>query len=390
MSDYKKYLLRSLGVKESKSDEQLQEGLVNTSIKSPLMSPTAIATPVIGVAVRGSSTGGLPSGADRFGDISPSRLGGYEKIPVNPVNSKLVDKTPSNPDINQNDSPIVDDPALEGGVTHNHQMQKNAGEQPQSVTGASTDSDNTLKLKSAMPQSIDIDIAQEAGESAQDQQTSMNSNIKKDVNETFARHKALMKKKLECKSCGCDKPNTTHEVNEEDASVINKYKMSPEKAGLVKLSEAFDRLNSLAGLKPLKEEEGYEVSKKKYFDPKTKTVKDVDWVGKKEKPAANEEYSAPFQRMRGLANLGERRLASNGIWSSPVNEVNYTEDDLGAPTIAVGAPGSDARKAAETVPTEKLQQIKATLDKKSAKGTLNDKEVELLKRANAALKKRGL
>jgi hypothetical protein len=199
-----------------------------------------------------------------------------------------------------------------------------------------------------------------------------------------------MKKKLECKSCGCDKPNTTHEVNEEDASVINKYKMSPEKAGLVKLSEAFDRLNSLAGLKPLKEEEGYEVSKKKYFDPKTKTVKDVDWVGKKEKPAANEEYSAPFQRMRGLANLGERRLASNGIWSSPVNEVNYTEDDLGAPTIAVGAPGSDARKAAETVPTEKLQQIKATLDKKSAKGTLNDKEVELLKRANAALKKRGL
>lgn len=505
MSDYKNYLLRAMGVTESKKtvdpevekaakkekgehpqlskkDAELiakqhlgkgkvKEGLLSTMVKSPLMSPTAIATPVIGVAVRGSATGGLPSGADQIGDISPSRLGGYQKVNVDPVNSKLVNKTPSNPDINQNTTPIVDDPALQGGVTHTHQVQKNAGETPQAVTGASSDTDSTLKLKSAMPKGIDIDIAQEGCCEEESEPANMGSHVKKEhpnLNETFARHKELMKEKLkikessckccgpdctcgcndsttdECKSCGCGKPNTSHDMKENVGAkepFVTNWKMDPEKAGLVRVSEAFDRLNSLAGLKPLKEEEEkqdekpdvvkgkYIATKKKYFDPKTKTVKDVDWISKAE---VKETYSAPFERMRGLANLGERKLGKDGLWA--VNEVNYTTDANGNPTIAVGAPGSDVRNAIEkgtnckscgkrfvpsygeyhrcpdclasqlsaaekatgvqetlrenATPTEKLKGIKEALDRKSKKGTLNDKEMKLFRKLEEALKKR--
>jgi len=102
------------------------------------------------------------------------------------------------------------------------------------------------------------------------------------LDETFARHKALLKKKLdegkhkagcqcgfcknkgkitekvkkpteeskteECKDCGCGKPNTEHD---KDTKPLNE--------GLVRLSEA-------------------------------------------------------FERMRGLANLGERRVMANGLW----------------------------------------------------------------------------
>ena len=65
------------------------------------MSPTAIPTPIIGFTVRGSSTGGLPSGLDqRRSNITPTNLGGYEKIPIETLNSKLVDKTPTNSQIN--------------------------------------------------------------------------------------------------------------------------------------------------------------------------------------------------------------------------------------------------------------------------------------------------
>jgi hypothetical protein len=123
------------------------------------ISPTARPTPIIGVSVRGSVTGGLPSGADREKDISPSKLGGYEKIPVDAVNSKLIDKTPVNTQINSS-TPINDSPKTTDGVTHPFQIQKDAGEEPQAVTGASTDSDDTLTLKSAMPNGISIDVAE--------------------------------------------------------------------------------------------------------------------------------------------------------------------------------------------------------------------------------------
>ena len=93
-SDYKTYLLKQLGLKESQTtlplseeDEELRQNI----------SPTALRSPVIGLAVRGSSTGGFPSGLDQTGlspDTPTGRLGGYEPVPLNPVNSKIFNKTP--------------------------------------------------------------------------------------------------------------------------------------------------------------------------------------------------------------------------------------------------------------------------------------------------------
>lgn len=495
-------------------EKKVEEGLLSTAIKSPIFSPTAIATPVIGVAVRGSSTGGLPSGIDQTsGDISPSRMGGYEKVAVDPANSKLVNKTPQNPEINSS-NPINDFPKTGDGVTHPHQVQRNAGEQPQGVTGASTDSDNTLKLKSAMPKGIDVDVADENKEDKSSDGNGdpnkekgfgrMNESDDKDPNakaynrlkqlkkmiagtpesnaakkqqlqaeydrlmktlhesnfsETFARHKELLREKLrikestckcgnpdctcgcksettdECKSCGCGKPNTSHDMKENvgaEEPFANKFGMDKEKAGLVKLSEAFDKLNVTAGRPPTKEEpKKPESVKKKYFDPKTKTVRDVDWV---ESPKEEvKEYSAPFERMRGLANLGERRVMADGMWGdTTISEVNHTKDSAGNWVIAVGAPGSDARNAVEkgakckscgksftpshgeysrcpdclssqhdaaekatgvqegTTTTERLTHIKKGLEKKSKRGTLSDKEARLFRQINEALTKRGV
>ena len=97
MENYREYCNRLLGLPKNK--KSILSEMRHTSLDSPILSPTAIPTPIIGGAVRGSVTGGLPSGADQFGDISPSRLGGYEKVDVNTVNSKLVDNTPKNPEI---------------------------------------------------------------------------------------------------------------------------------------------------------------------------------------------------------------------------------------------------------------------------------------------------
>lgn len=133
---------------------------------SGLMSPTAKRTPVIGMAVRGSSTGGFPSGMDQTG-ITPStptgRLGGYEPISKSTVNSKIVNKTPHNINIDNTAQPIDLHPQPIPEDPHPHQVQNNAGEDPQSVTGASTDGKDTpLKLKSAIPMDIDIPDADTA------------------------------------------------------------------------------------------------------------------------------------------------------------------------------------------------------------------------------------
>jgi hypothetical protein len=244
------------------------------------------------------------------------------------------------------------------------------------------------------------------------------------MNETFARHKKLMKEKIDSlkseevdESVGADEPHA------------EKFKMDKEKAGLVKVSEAFERLNSLAGTNTLKEDE---VTKSQKSDKvgwcwKCNKASDLkNWVvdaGMKSvtkgcpgpdrcicpncKATVTPKievvptvYTEAFERMRGLANLGERRVMSNGMWgnTSTISEVNYTQNADGKPVIAVGAPGSDARNAVEKdtsgpekeqVPTEKLKSIKATLDKKSAGGTLNNNELALLKKIDIVLKKRG-
>lgn len=156
------------------------------SARDRMMSPTAIAPQIIGVAVRGSNTGGLPSGADQTG-ISPStptgRLGGYEPIDTAKNNSELVDKTPKNNTIDSAE-PIANDTEIQtGGEEHPHQVQNDAGEPPQAVTGAEDGDECDLSLKSAVPGGIDIDVAEEKAD--------------------------------ECADCGCDKPHVTHDFKNE-------------------------------------------------------------------------------------------------------------------------------------------------------------------------------
>lgn len=174
MSKFKNSILRELGIRESSLppskikedafpgiDPDEQDGNMQEpqepSARDRMMSPTAIATPVLAIAVRGSNTGGLPSGRN----LTPSKLGGYEPIDTAKENSLVVDKTP--------DSSIISSPspvAPEGAVPntpaeeHPHQVQNTPDQPPQAVTGASTEDDSSLQLKAAMPQGIDVDVAE--------------------------------------------------------------------------------------------------------------------------------------------------------------------------------------------------------------------------------------
>jgi hypothetical protein len=227
MNDYKKYLLRQMGLKEAqfvpfvredehpdidpevlmrkKSKEKSEhpqltaaqaELIAKQHMKKgvdeqgPMMSPTAKAPQILGVAIRGSVTGGLPSGADRNEpDLAPHKLGGYDRVAPEDLNTTLVDKTPANPEIKQETNPINQNPATGQGVTHPHQIQVTAGEEPQSTTGASTDSDPTLKLKSAMPKGIDIDITEKEEEPTKEEENPMIPTTS--LSETFERHKQM-------------------------------------------------------------------------------------------------------------------------------------------------------------------------------------------------------
>lgn len=478
MKDYKKYLLRQLGIKESQfvpsplrekdeypgiDPDELEKGTEEEEgehgmtlgkarktaaqhLEEPgqahyysglekakkagmlkdqaMLSPTARPTPVIGIAIRGSSTGGLPSGADQTNpDISPSKVGGYNRVEVNPVNSKLVDKTPVNQAISQGMKPIVANPQTADPVTHPHQIQRTAGEEPQSTTGASTDSDPTLKLKTAEPKGIDIDI-QEDDVSEEPRQEEENPMIPAtSLSETFERHKKLMEASLglkkcpcgcekgkctcgpqckcrktgvcECSTCGCGDPSDTHEHEPE-----KKPETKPEPK------------------KPT-------VTKKQYFDPKTKTLKDVDWISMKEAKARvcfhckkphpcdcdkkdeedaklqrdnpeayrkkfgmkvdkrsdlNESYSPPFARMRGLAGLGNVVLGSNGLW-----------ENVGASQPFLNHFKMDKEKAGYVkIDEEKLKKVRAMLNRKSKRGSLSDNELLLAKRLDEVLKRRSM
>lgn len=526
MSDYKNYLCRAMGVKESRikpsdidrdefpgidpdelvagaNDEAGEHGMpksdaIQTAVqhleapdqahyysglekakdKGMLrdmmsLSPTAIPTPVIGVAVRGSTTGGLPSGVDQGADISPTCLGGYDKVSINPVNSKLVNKTPSNINMKQFITPIVTNPTTTGAVTHPFQIQKDAGDEPQAVTGASTDSDDTLTLKSAAPKGIDIDVAEEGYEEEEENKSSDGGNNpnkeegmgigltegkhkpgckcgfcmnkgkfgkkkeaeegkeeeqdeKEGVDETFERHKKLMfekhpidvdfktgekekvpvRKKLDVDFKTGEKeevPIKPEKVNEVGASepFTTKWKMNKEKAGMVKLSEAFDRMNTLAGLSPVKEEP--------------------------QKVKENTKYTAPFERMRGLANIGENVMMADGTWKNLAEENDNTNEHIFISGDSSNVDGrglgrglgcranrgfgiqneeekwmQDASKSStkgalhkdlgvpedKKIPTERLESLKKMLHQKSERGTLSDKELKLFRRVNAALNMR--
>ena len=244
-------------IKESQfipSSRLKKEDFPGIDPQEPPMSPTARPTPVIGLAIRGSTTGGLPSGEDRAGqDISPTKVGGYDRVTPQNLNSKLVNKTPSNPEIKQETIPIVQNPSTGQGVTHPHQIQVTAHEEPQAVTGASTDSDDTLKLKSAVPKGIDIDIAETGNSEKADEDETKNEDNNTamipstSLSETFERHKRLMREKIglvegkcpcgcegtcqcqpgckckknrngicECATCGCGDPNKIHDEEDEN------------------------------------------------------------------------------------------------------------------------------------------------------------------------------
>jgi hypothetical protein len=219
-STYKKYLVRQMGLTEAQfipASRLKKEDFPGIDPQEPQMSPTAKPTPIIAVGIRGSVTGGLPSGADQAGkDISPTKVGGYDRVTPKNLNSTLVDKTPSNPDIKQETNPIVNNPQTGQTVTHPHQIQVTAHEEPQAATGASTDSDPTLKLKSAIPKGIDIDV-DETGETDDEIKNEDNNTAMipaTSLSETFERNKQLMREKIdmtrECTTCGCGDPTNTH------------------------------------------------------------------------------------------------------------------------------------------------------------------------------------
>lgn len=379
MSDYKNYQLRQLGIKESSikpstvdrnsfpgidprelemgtEDEKDEHGMpidkakltakqhlaapgqahyysgvekARTSgmLKDTLMgglSPTAIATPVIGIAVRGSSTGGLPSGMDQTGISSSTptgRLGGYEPIPSAKDNSEVVDGTPSNPQINSANP--ISDVSTTDAHAHNHQIQQGEGEPPQNITGASTESDATLVVKDPPQQqqkTVDIDVNQEGEEpNDMDGQESMEDEDKAKAGLNEGKHKAGCK----CGFCA-NKGSFKKKVKEESASEDeDNQKDNPDFKEKDEKQFRKDRADSDAGKEV-----------QKHFG------KD------KKKDKVDEKYSPAFERMRGLANLGSKRLSSNGLWEN-VSEVNYTKNAAGKDVIAVGAPGSKVRNAIE-------------------------------------------
>lgn len=521
MKDYKKYLLRQLGLKESQfvpsplrekdeypgiDPDELEKGTEEEEgehgmtlgkarktaaqhLEEPgqahyysglekakkagmlkdqaMLSPTAIQTPVIGLAIRGSSTGGLPSGVDQGRqDISPSKVGGYDRVQPQDLNHHTFNKTPVNPEIKQS-SPVNPDPTTGQGVTHPHQIQVTANEEPQSVTGASTDSDDTLQLKSALPKGIDIDIAETGNEEkAEEEEIKTNDTTmipSTSLSETFARHKKLMEASLglkkcpcgcekgkcdcppdckckktgvcECATCGCGDPTDTHGhgnpvdeanidkgVQDAISAAMNKSGGNKEKArqllvgaskavaakgsnftsqlyakaaaalggeeaGPSELNEGKHKAGCQCGF--CKNKGSFGKKKKEEKDEKDEGCKEEEEEGKEEQEEVkkqqklDESYAAPFQRMRSLAGVGNMILTSNGLFEN--------KNDPGASKPFNTNWKMDKEKAGFVkIDEEKLNKVKATLERKSKRGTLSDKELQLAKKLDEVLKGRVL
>jgi len=411
------------GMEKAKKQGMLKDALMGGG----MLSPTAKATPVIAVAIRGSNTGGLPSGADQTG-ISPStptgRLGGYEPIPTAKDNSELIDKTPSNPQINS-PSPKAEVPQTIVDP-HPHQTQHATGDVPQAVTGASTDSDSTLTLKSLLskPKTVDIDVAEEGGQKMNDMdgEESMEDNDKaqQGLNEGkhksgcqcgFCKNKGSFGKKKDTDEGCCDekkeevdegkKKKETHPKGccvkcwEKGRQITCREdgtcpKCSPK---ATKVDETFKRHTML-----MKEYLGIKESKCKCGDPdctcdcvtdecKTCGCGKLNTVHEEVTPAKLVRVSEAFEKMRGLANLGERRVMSDGLWNSPINEEKWMQDaskpsTKGALHKDLGIPED------KKIPTEKLESLKKMLHTKAENGELTPKELKLSRRVNAALNMR--
>lgn len=369
-----------------------------------MVSPTAVSTPVIAIAVRGSSTGGLPSGADRnmspnqvdgidVSRMSKGQLGGYEPVVKDTPNSELIDKTPINPQINSS-SPIVDNPQTINDP-HPHQVQKSEGEPPQDVTGASTDGDDTLKLRMAMPKGIDVDVSE--GEDKQEypedefagkcpgcgakidtdheeecwkcRKKNSPQHLSDFLDETFKRNMELLKKKLD---------EGKHKAGCECGFCKNKGKISEKVKKPVEEAKCTGKSDCMC---PKCKEPDYEDYKKKHgeFTGISKSELDKDDKIPFKKGQVNEglvRLSEAFERMRGLANLGERRVMSNGLWG----------ENVGASEPFTTHWKMDKEKAGLVkVDESKLLSIKETLSKKT---NLTERESLALKKIEEVLKKR--
>lgn len=451
MNNYKNYLLRQLGIKESSikpagiqpsevDPKELEMGIedetehtndkalaqkialqhlkqhpdyyskiknagLEENVPTDLTSPTAIATPFIAMAVRGSSTGGLPSGADRTMSLpqvdgidvtkmTSGQLGGYEPIPLAKDNSELINKTPVNPQINSS-SPKNDSPQTQIDP-HPFQFQRSQGEDPQSITGASTDSDDTLKLKMAMPKGLDIDIAE-----GEDEDNNSNNpefqekdakQFRKDRSaspegDSVRKHLGISEgdeaddTKGKCMDCGgkLDTDDEEHPVcykcrSKNHPQHSSDFLNETFSRHIKLMNEGIKKLNSLKECNCNKCGKTCQCSNESCCEcsdcgcGKANTTHD-------DKKTVEEQYSAPFSRMRGLANLGGRRLSSSGIW-----------ENVGAKEPFTTKWKMDKEKAGFVkVDEKKLISIKETLSKKPS---LTDQESLVLQKINEVLKKR--
>jgi len=309
-----------------------------------MVSPTARPTPIIGVAIRGSVTGGLPSGADQTG-ISPNtptgRLGGYEPIPIAKDNSELIDKTPKNSAICS--SRPISEPTGNDGEKHAHQVQNDVGEPPQAVTGASEDSDDTLTLKSAVPKDIEVGGVEGNDMDGEEDEEGSDPESATELNE--GKHKGGC-------TCGFCK---------------NKGKMGKKKEGGPSAAD-----NVKKSFKKKKEvDEGEE--KNNDNNPEFKEKDEQQWRKDRSASSAGDDVRKSFEK-DSKENMEETYKKHKKLMNEKLGLNN-------GPEYSCGAGG---------VPTTKLLEVKKSLQEKAMTGIMNKLESDTFRMIQEVLAKRKL
>lgn len=229
-----------------------------------LLSPTVKSPQILAISVKGSPSGGLPSGTNMqdtaiapkgagVNTSSKAALGGLEPVSVNTSNSVIVNKTPHNNAIDSA-NPISDVEGKDNDFNHPLQMQNKDEKSAQALTGTTNDPESMMgdmphpeefeitsdeemdslnetkrkKITWTDKEKEELDIfrnqrnSSDVGKEIQKQfgynAGDSDDKNKDDVNETFIRHKRLLRQKLnlkenktnECSPCKCGKPNTLH------------------------------------------------------------------------------------------------------------------------------------------------------------------------------------
>lgn len=231
--------------------------------KSPFsaMSPTAKSPTILAIGIRGTPGGMMPSQAMAPTSLPPSdtaiapdgagvdpkskaALGGLQLASKQTPNSTIVNGTPKN-NMLQSSRPVSDIVPPTPATEHPDQVQQvsQTDDIPaQALTGTTSNSDSPMGEKPE-PEDFDVNDIEVDGTDLDipKGEDEIDPNM---VNETFARHKKLMREKLgikeekteECKDCGCNKPNTTHGKK---TPKLSEKKLNKIKEGLYR--RAFDR-----------------------------------------------------------------------------------------------------------------------------------------------------